>query len=151
MLEPGKHVYMAAPFFNDVQWELCNWIEEEFRTWNIPLFSPRHDGGVLLPDAIDEERKRIFDMNVLAVDTAAWMLMVVDDFDTGTIWEMGYAYAKAVDILVYSDVQGRGLNVMLSGAASLGFINGKVDLSLTLEGLPDWDAFPRNTWGGQTQ
>lgn len=147
---PGQHVYLAAPFFNDAQRDLCTFIEE-FETSSLLIYSPRKDGGVLKPDASDEDRERIFSENVTAIEAARWTLAVIDDFDTGVLWEMGYAYAKGIPILGYSDVEGRGLNVMLAGACALGFANGRASLGSLLRAKSIWGVFPRNTWAGEIQ
>lgn len=139
-----EHVYLAAPFFNDKQRELCDFIEAH----NAVIYSPRKDGGVLKPDSSNEERKEIFESNTNAIDSAAWVLAVIDDFDAGVLWEMGYAWGVKKDTLGYSDVEGRGLNVMLAGSCNLGFINGRQQLSAILNKRT---YFPYNTWRGEIQ
>ena len=44
------------------------------------------------------------------------MLAVIDDFDPGTMWEMGYGACFGIDIYTFSD-KGYGLNVMLAGCS----------------------------------
>lgn len=144
---PGRHIYLAAPFFNEEQKELCSFIEG-LATPLLPIYSPRLDGGVLTPDASNEERKAIFDSNCLAIDMSAWMLAVIDNFDTGTIWEMGYAHPR-VQTLAYSDVAGRGLNVMLAGSAQLGFVSGREALAKLFGSANGIVQFPNNTWPGE--
>lgn len=152
MYKPGEHTYLAAPFFNSQQRELCDFIEELFLRSDIPLYSPRNDGFVLKPDATNEERNQIFQSNVMAIRTARWVLAVIDDFDPGVIWEMGLAYGHSVPTLAYSDVPGRGLNVMLAGSCKLGFVNGRPNLTQLIESAPvEGPAFPMNTWSGEVQ
>jgi nucleoside 2-deoxyribosyltransferase len=147
--KPGQHVYLASGFFNDDQRDLCDFVES-FETSELPIYSPRIDGGVLKPDASQTEIKEIFDSNKLAIKTADWVLAVIDDFDPGVIWEMGYAHAVSIKMLGYSDVEGRGLNVMLAGACNLGFINGREALGKLLRA--SWPIeFPYNTWSGTIQ
>ncbi len=151
--KPGLHIYFAAPFFNEVQRNLCDFVEE-LGSEIYPIYSPRIDGGVLRPDSNNEQRAKVFDSNKVAIEVADWVLAVVDDFDSGVIWEMGYAHGMGTSILGYSDVEGRGLNVMLAGSCNLGFINGREGLTKlfashkasTLQ--PD---FPYNTWSGEIQ
>jgi nucleoside 2-deoxyribosyltransferase len=81
-------------------------------------------------------------------------LAVIDDFDAGVIWEMGYAHARGKSILGYSDIEGRGLNVMLAGCCNLGFVNGRSALTDIMKQhnlLPDGSYFPKNTWSGHIQ
>ena len=155
----GKHVYLAAPFFNDVQRGLCTRIEERAAKHQedglLHIYSPRNDGFVLTPDASNEDRKEIFDSNTAAIDAAAWVLAVIDDFDAGVLWEMGYAFAQDVPVLGYSDVAGRGLNVMLAGSCELGFVNGWDTLRALLDqvnnGVHYTKVMPYNTWRGEVQ
>ena len=147
---PGKHIYLAAPFFNDAQRELCSFIEA-FERPDLPIYSPRKDGGVLRPDASNEQRQEIFDSNCSAIFGASWVLAVIDDFDTGVIWEMGFAWGSSIDMLAYSDVPGRGLNVMLAGSCNLGFINGRTELEKLMTSQFPILNMPRNTWRGEIQ
>lgn len=148
----GKHMYLAAPFFNDGQIELCQFIEA-YEEAEVIIYSPRLDGGVLKPDSSIEEIRSTYDENCIQIDQAAFVLAVIDDFDPGVVWEIGYASRAGTPILAYSDVPGRGLNVMLAGSANLGFINGRDDLDKFFRAFAgwNWDAFPRNTWSGEIQ
>lgn len=148
----GKHMYLAAPFFNDQQRDLCDFIES-FETSEIVIYSPRKDGGVLKPNDTVENIRNTYEENCLQISNASFMLAVIDDFDPGTIWEIGYGTRAGTPILAYSDVAGRGLNVMLAGSADLGFINGRDELTSFFKAFAgwNWDAFPRNTWSGEIQ
>lgn len=145
---PGRHIYLAAPFFNDRQRDLCSFIEG-LESDTHPIYSPRHDGGVLNPKAPVEEIEAIFESNKTAIETADWVLAVIDDFDPGVVWEMGYAHARNPRVLGYSDVPGRGLNVMLAGSCPLGFVNGRDNLARLMDRF--YIKFPRNTWSGEIQ
>lgn len=150
---PGRHVYLAAPFFNDEQRAVCDSIERTFAKVGLPLYSPRLDGGVLRPDSSQEIIKSTFNENVLSIRTASWILAVIDDFDPGTIWEMGAAFSLGVETLAFTSVPDRGLNVMLQGSSKLGFIHGVEELEGIIRKWAGFDAsaFPRNTWSGSVQ
>lgn len=145
---PGRHVYLAAGFFTEQQVAVCNYVEG-FHSTDHPIYSPRLDGGVLKPDSSSLEIAEVFNSNKVAIDVADWVLAVIDDFDPGVIWEIGYAHARGAKILGYSDVPGRGLNVMLAGACNLGFVNGRDDLAKVFRRWPA--EFPKNTWSGEIQ
>jgi nucleoside 2-deoxyribosyltransferase len=151
--KPGRHIYLAAGFFNDSQKDLCSYIESK-EGENVPIYSPRIDGGVLKPDAEPNQIKEVFDSNKISIETARMVLAVIDDYDPGVIWEMGFAHAKRIRILGYSDIEGRGLNVMLAGSCNLGFINGRDRLGrffYEINNRPEIDPFPKNTWSGLIQ
>lgn len=152
MFKANKHIYLAGPFFSDEQRDLISWFES--LNWEaLPIYSPRSDGFVLVPDATQEERQQIYNSNVDAITYCSFVLAVIDDFDPGTIWEMGFATGIGKDVVAYSDVPGRGLNVMLAGSAKAGFVNGRSDVWEFLSNYvtDGKEAFPRNTWKGEIQ
>ena len=149
---PGRHLYLAAGFFNDEQKNLCSFVES-LATAEMPIYSPRKDGGILKPDSPVITVREVFESNKSAIRLASIVLAVIDDYDPGVLWEMGYAHAQSVPALGFSDIEGRGLNVMLAGGCELGFINGRDALENCLRqwaGSND-GAFPRNTWSGEIQ
>jgi nucleoside 2-deoxyribosyltransferase len=97
----------------------------------------------------------IFTENVKAILGARFIFAVIDDFDPGVIFEIVFAYGQGVPILTYSDVPGRGLNVMLAGAADLGFISGRAEATMLFKRLRGNvfidDIAPKNTWAGEIQ
>jgi len=145
---------LAGPFFNEEQANLIKFLES-LKSEAMPIYSPMSDGFVLKPDASDKEREEIFTSNIDAIEQSYFMLAVIDDFDPGTIWEMGYAFGQGVPILAYSDVPGRGLNVMLAGSSELGFGNGRRNIEGIFGQLAQnktiYEMAPRNTWRGDIQ
>lgn len=121
-----KELYLAAPFFNDGEWKLVDTLKLLCEGFGYKVFSPK-DELLVTPESSMEERQAAFDGNTQAIDRADLVLAVIDDFDPGTIFEMGHAYAKGVPILAYSNVMGRGLNLMLAQSC-IGFANGIEDL-----------------------
>ena len=108
-------VYIAAPFFKPAQMELVRRIEDFLDECGIQFFSPRTSGTLI--DMTEEERvvakTAIYDLNIEKIIESDLMIAVIDDFDTGTVFEMGYASALDKRIISISD-QGHGLNVMLA-------------------------------------
>jgi len=119
-------VYIASPFFNPIQLERVKWIEENLETLRINFFSPR-SFGTLQEMTIEEKRissKKIYNSNVDNIRDCTVFLAVLDDKDTGTIFELGYAAAYAqfeadagmwqnIITIVSMSFEGKGLNVML--------------------------------------
>lgn len=58
----------------------------------------------------------------------------IDDWDPGTVWEMGFAFSYGKPTIAWSLVPGRKLNLMLSESCE-GFINGMGDMKRFF--LPD--------------
>jgi len=87
-------VYLAGPFFNLGQ----NWLVDNTRAalenLGAKVFSPLHDVGpggdeVALPD-LD------------GLDKSNSVLALLDEVDTGTVFEVGYALAKGIKVIGYS-------------------------------------------------
>ena len=116
-------VYIAAPFFNPVQLAKVQNIEHALNGV-CAYHSPRSVS--VLQDIPEEDRRehiiRTFVNNIDRLDWCTHMVAVIDDRDIGTLWEMGYAYAKGVIITSYSG-SGYGLNVMLSESVIYHCIN----------------------------
>jgi len=115
-MQPDQmNVYIAAPFFNNDQLRVVKNIELELDIANIKYYSPRSEG--ILKDMTPEQRKErmsyLFQQNVKHLNLCSHLLAVIDNYDTGTVWEMGYAYAKGSEILTYTNYH-HGINVMLN-------------------------------------
>jgi len=110
------NIYLAAPFFTPEQVTLVTQLETIFGALpDIDFYSPRQD-GIVLKDIPPDQRKLytklVFEKNVDRILWADALLAVVDGHDTGTVWEMGYAYAMGKRIVTYTQ-HDYGLNVML--------------------------------------
>lgn len=108
-------MYLAAPFFKPEQVALVEQIEVAAAKPTIRLFSPRSEGVILgmTKEERDALAPKIFESNCSHIDRTDLVFAVVDDRDPGVIWEMGYAYARSIPIITYTD-RDFGLNVMIS-------------------------------------
>lgn len=109
-------IYIAGPFFNEHEVSVIKSIEDECESRGVEYFSPRLEGGVL-KDMAQEERDKKFEeiyySNVNAIDSADCVLAVIDNFDPGTMFEIGYAIGKKKRIITMTAKE-YGLNVMLA-------------------------------------
>lgn len=114
-----EHIYIASPFFNDVQLERVKGIENRLQEYNISFFSPRlcqvhtKDGHFDGP--------AIFKNNVDHIDECTTMVAIIDDKDTGTAFEIGYALAKGkrVILVMHQSEQVSKTNIMLACAGPI--------------------------------
>lgn len=117
-----KKVYIASPFFNDEQNEKVTYIEEtlaEIPHRSVPsecaynYFSPRA-GGFQDEHKFLVGRKAIYHTDIKFLERADLVVAVLDDNDPGTIYEVGYAVAKGIPVILvhFEDID--GLNLMLS-------------------------------------
>lgn len=117
-----KQLYIAAPFFTPPQLETIKSVEQAIMDAGLIFYSPRLDG--VLKEMLPEERKArardIFNLNVRHIINADGVLCILDDKDTGTTWENGFAYyhrryniGKHSYRLFSYTTSNRELNVML--------------------------------------
>lgn len=138
--DPTKHkIYLAGPFFTPEQIEVANHLEALAERSGVDYFSPRLR-CCCPPNASYAQRKMSFDMNVAAIETSDLVLARIDDFDAGTMWEMGYAFCCKRPVYAYTMVEGRGLNLMLAQSCK-GFLRGMNQLEAFLgsTGMVNWE------------
>ena len=112
-------IYFAAPLFSAAE-----------RDWNATLTAALRAAGheVFLPQEQEPGRDAagIFAGDVGGIDWADGVVAIVDgsDPDSGTSWEVGYAYLKKPIVLVRTDMRrtgtgGWGYNAMLTESATV--------------------------------
>jgi hypothetical protein len=106
---PGR-VYLAAPFFSLGE----RWVVEQLRNalvdQGFEVFSPLHDVGVGEPE-------HVAPADLKGLREASVVLACVDRMDPGTLFEIGYARAKKIPVVVLSTVAGSGEDLtMISGS-----------------------------------
>ena len=113
-------LYFAGPLFTSAE-----------RDWNATLARALREAGheVFLPQEQEPGRDAagIFQTDVDGIDWADALVAIMDgaDPDSGTCWEVGYAFAKKPIILVRTDLRrnegsgGSGYNPMLTESATI--------------------------------
>jgi len=102
----SKQVYLAGPFFTYAQRWLVNEFYTALRNIGVSVFSPYHDVG--LGDA-----KQVTDLDLQGLDKSSIIFAIVDGMDSGTIFEVGYAKAKAKNVIIYSEQEyGKSIQMM---------------------------------------
>jgi nucleoside 2-deoxyribosyltransferase len=136
-------IYLASPFFNPVQIEARDKVCNALREWGHEVASPEELSkdiwnGRKPSECTKEERFKVFSGNLLAIDESDLVVAIIDNWDVGTCWEMGFSYAMETPVVAYSDVPKRGLNLMISSSC-IGFANGIDNLKA---GLNYWENLP---------
>lgn len=129
------NIYLAGPFFNEEQLRVQAEVERLSAAAGHTGFSPRLE-CLCPPDASKEQRVEAFHMNCDGINESDFILARIDDFDPGTVWEVGFAYGLRISdvdgtplsgyrpkIYCYTTVEGRGLNLMLAQSSD-GFLQG---------------------------
>ncbi len=122
--------YLAGPFFKPEQIHVLEEIEQKADELGLSYFSPRRELHCP-PGAPFEERTKAFVGNCSGIQNAEFVLARIDDFDPGTVWELGYAFGVSKSrpmgapkkMYAFTTVEGRGLNLMLAQSCD-GFLQG---------------------------
>jgi nucleoside 2-deoxyribosyltransferase len=113
-------IYFAGPLFSAAE-----------RDWNATLAAALRGAGheVFLPQEQEpgKDAAGIFATDVGGIDWADGLVAIMDgaDPDSGTCWEVGYAYQKKPIVLVRTDTRrnagsgGSGYNPMLTESATI--------------------------------
>lgn len=115
-------VYLASPFFNDEQVERIEFMEALLSELNYDVFSPRK-ASLITKDSTKQDMVETFNGNVSHIDTADFVLAIMDGSDVGTVWETGYAFKARTPILYFRETKNKP-NLMLAMSTNLPFIAG---------------------------
>lgn len=131
-------VYLAGPFFSPEQIAVMNRAKALLQSNGLTVCDPR-DISPVIAELSDNEKgpklfKEIFAGNIEGMNRSWVVIAWTDDKDTGTAFEMGYAFAVGAlhtrgGLLSFSE-KGKSANVMLSQATNGHFI--------TLKQMSDW-------------
>lgn len=113
-------LYFAGPLFSAAE-----------RDWNVVVATALRDAGheVFLPQEQEpgKDAPGIFSTDVGGIDWSDALVAIMDgaDPDSGTCWEVGYAFRKKPIVLVRTDMRrnegsgGSGYNPMLTESATI--------------------------------
>lgn len=107
-------VYLAAPWFNQEQKERHDAVLKLLDQHTTNVRSPFRI-FVCPPDADAETREKTFMGNLQEIREADLVVAVTDGKDPGTLWEMGYAFARGIPVVGVALALGdRPFNLMLA-------------------------------------
>lgn len=96
-----KTVYLAGPLFSHAELDYNGRLRDLLLSKDFLVFLPQEDAE----DTVDEREKQnqecIFNKCVEGLDGSDIVVAVLDgvDVDSGTAWEIGYAYAKEKPVI----------------------------------------------------
>lgn len=94
-----RTIYLAAPLFSEAELDFNRKLRDKIKNIGYDVFLPQEDSNNIK----DEKRRQeiIFTKNLAAIDSSDIIVAVLDgtDVDSGTAWEIGYAYSKGKPIL----------------------------------------------------
>lgn len=94
-----KNVYLAAPLFSEAECDFNRKLRDNIIDLGFRVFLPQEDSNNIKDKTNRQEI--IFGKNCAAIENSDIIIAVIDgaDVDSGTAWEIGYAYSKGKTIL----------------------------------------------------
>lgn len=93
---PDGQIYLAGPFFNVGQQWVIDEARGALRDMGFTVFSPIHDVGEGLASDVASE-------DLAGLDRSKVVLAILDGLDPGTIFEIGYARARDIPVVVVAE------------------------------------------------
>lgn len=112
----GKKVYLASPFFNDAEIRRMEKVRDILRKKGLDVFVPNEHQNPDLEFGTREWRKATFESDVAGIDNADCVVAIISQGnydDSGTAWEIGYAYATGKPVIVVNTT-GETINLMIA-------------------------------------
>jgi nucleoside 2-deoxyribosyltransferase len=94
-----RKVYLAGAFFDLSQIWIIDEARRNLRELGLIVFSPFHDVGV-------GTARDVVSQDIEALEQADVVFAIADGVDAGTIFEVGFARAKGIPVVVYSEREG---------------------------------------------
>lgn len=122
-MDTSKKVYIAGPLFSEAELDFNKKLKEAVAKKGFPVYLPQENSEDTAHMRHEHKQNYIFQQNVEIIDDSDIILAVLDgaDVDSGTAWEIGYAYAKGKSIF--------GLRTDFRTLGSEGMINLMIDQS----------------------
>lgn len=111
-----KKVYLASPFFNDTEIRTMQEVLSILREKDLDVFAPYENQNKHLEFGSTEWRRMTFQGDVDGIDSSDLVVAIIDQGnydDSGTAWEIGYAYAKGIPVVVVNTT-GETINLMIA-------------------------------------
>ena len=109
-------IYIASPFFNEVQLNDVDDIKAILYELGLNFFSPK-DENLANPDDDGDVLLSVFSRNIKEILVCDLMIANTRDKDMGTLFEAGYAYATHVPVIYYCNGLKGNFNLMLAQSA----------------------------------
>ncbi len=94
-----RTIYLAAPLFSEAELDFNRKLRNEIKGAGFKVFLPQEDSNNVKER--DDRQKVIFTKNEAGIRKSDIVAAVLDgtDVDSGTAWEIGYAYALGKPVL----------------------------------------------------
>lgn len=111
-----KKVYLASPFFNDIEIERVDKVKAVLDKLGLDVFSPKEHQNPEYEFGSREWRAVTFKNDVDHIDWCDIVVAIISQGnydDSGTAWELGYAYATGKPVVLVN-LTGETINLMIA-------------------------------------
>lgn len=111
-----KKIYLASPFFDEAELERVDKVKEILDSKGLEVFSPKEHQNEHLEFGSIEWRKATFENDVKHIDWCDVVVAIIckgNYDDSGTAWELGYAYATNKPVVLVN-ITGETINLMIA-------------------------------------
>ena len=111
-----KKIYLASPFFNSEETNKLEIVKTILRDKGLDVFVPNEHQNPQLEFGSLEWRAATFKSDVDAIDNCDVMVAINcqgNYDDAGTMWEIGYAFAKEIPVVLFNNT-GKTINLMIA-------------------------------------
>lgn len=105
----GKQVYLAGPFFTTAQRWLIEECFQALQGMKIQAFSPYHQVGM-------GSGEEIYSRDIEGLKKSHVVLACLDGLDAGTVYEIGYARAEGIPVVVFVQNESEENLKMIAGS-----------------------------------
>ena len=104
---PRAQIYLAGPFFSTSQQWLVDEARSALKDMGFNVFSPIHEIGLGPP-------KIVAPADLYELERSGLVVALLDGLDAGTLFEVGYARARAIPVIgIAESIQERQLTMLL--------------------------------------
>lgn len=111
-----KKIYLAAPFFNEKEIERVDKVKEILDAKGLDVFSPKEHQNPEFEFGSQAWRNKTFNNDVINIDLCDVVVAIISQGnydDSGTAWELGYAYATEKPVVLVN-LTGETINLMIA-------------------------------------
>jgi len=132
-----KKIYLASPWFNEEQAERQERIYQLLLELGYEVFNPKIESLIDLNSSQDHMSQTLIG-NLRGIENADLVVALVNKpYDSGTVWEAGYAHGRTPVIYYVENLNGKPFNLML---AKTGKFAGNMDMLAMQLALQDtWE------------
>lgn len=109
-------VYLASPFFNDIEIERMRSVQEVLVKKGLDVFAPFEHQNKHLEFGTKEWRDATYNGDVNGINNADIIVAIISNgnySDSGTAWEIGYGVAKGIPVIVVN-LSDKEINLMIA-------------------------------------